>query len=38
LESKDVNFIQQVVKEYFADSHLTLHSSLDSFEGKKEYP
>jgi GntR family transcriptional regulator of gluconate operon len=28
LESKDVNVIQQVVREYFADSNLTLHSSL----------
>jgi GntR family transcriptional regulator of gluconate operon len=28
LESKDVNVIEQVVREYFADSNLTLHSSL----------
>jgi GntR family transcriptional regulator of gluconate operon len=28
LETKDVNLIQQVVKEYFADSYITLHSSL----------
>jgi GntR family transcriptional regulator of gluconate operon len=28
LESKDVHVIQQVVQEYFADSNLTLHSSL----------
>jgi GntR family transcriptional regulator of gluconate operon len=28
LESKDVNVIQQVVREYFADSQLTLHNSL----------
>jgi GntR family transcriptional regulator of gluconate operon len=28
LESKDVNIIEQVVREYFADSNLTLHSSL----------
>jgi GntR family transcriptional regulator of gluconate operon len=28
LESQDVNVIQQVVREYFADSNLTLHSSL----------
>jgi GntR family transcriptional regulator of gluconate operon len=28
LESKDVNVIQQVVQEYFADSNRTLHNSL----------
>jgi GntR family transcriptional regulator of gluconate operon len=28
LESKDVNVIQQVVREYYADSNITLHSSL----------
>ena len=28
LESKDVNVIQKVVQEYFADSNITLHSSI----------